>query len=158
MPHCWKSHVAAHIVIALKNLNAFPYIEWWRCSNNTLGRQHSWTILLNKNWFQIDKNKIIDNQNVYLGYQYYNVLFAFMNLAIKIIFGNWKHFYLWHSLFLWLLLYLGTMYIWAVPWDFQQCDILTSVDSDEPVQPPFKLGNYKWCSVSSLTLIEYSRD
>ena len=23
--------------------------------------------------------------------------------------------------------------------DFQQCNILTSVDSDEPVQPPFKV-------------------
>ena len=32
---------------------------------------------------------------------------------------------------------------------FQQCGILTSVDSDEPVQPPFKLRNSKWCSVSS---------
>ena len=39
--------------------------------------------------------------------------------------------------------------------DFQQCGILTSVDSDESVQP-FKLRNSKWCSVSSLTLIEYS--
>ena len=39
--------------------------------------------------------------------------------------------------------------------DFQQFDILTSVDSDEPLQPPFKLRNCKWCSVSSLTLIEY---
>ena len=38
---------------------------------------------------------------------------------------------------------------------FQQCGILTSVDSDEPVQPPFKLRNFKWCSISSLTLIEY---
>ena len=36
--------------------------------------------------------------------------------------------------------------------------ILTSVDLDEPVQPPFKLRNSKWCSVSSLTLIEYSSD
>ena len=27
--------------------------------------------------------------------------------------------------------------IWAVTCDFQQCGILTSVDSDEPVQPPF---------------------
>ena len=27
--------------------------------------------------------------------------------------------------------------------DFQQCDILTSVDSEEPVQPPFKLRNSK---------------
>ena len=36
--------------------------------------------------------------------------------------------------------------------------ILTSVDSDEPLQPPFKLRNSKWCSVSSLTLIEYSSD
>ena len=25
--------------------------------------------------------------------------------------------------------------------DFQQCGILTSVDSDEPVKPPFKLRN-----------------
>ena len=33
---------------------------------------------------------------------------------------------------------------------------LTSVDSDEPVQPPVKLLNSKWCSVSSLTIIEYS--
>ena len=40
--------------------------------------------------------------------------------------------------------------------DFQQFDILTSVDSDEPLQPPFKLRNSKWCSVSSLTIIEYS--
>ena len=35
---------------------------------------------------------------------------------------------------------------------------LTSVDSDEPLQPPFKLRNSRWCSVSSLTIIEYSRD
>ena len=27
--------------------------------------------------------------------------------------------------------------------DFQQCGILTSVDSAEPVQPPFKLRNFK---------------
>ena len=33
--------------------------------------------------------------------------------------------------------------------DFQRCGILTSVDSDEPVQPPFRLRNLKWCSVSS---------
>ena len=38
--------------------------------------------------------------------------------------------------------------------DFQQCGTLTSVDSDEPVQPSFKLRNSKWCFVSSLTLIE----
>ena len=48
--------------------------------------------------------------------------------------------------------------LWAVTGDFQQCDILTSVDSDEPVQPPFTLGNSKLCSVSSLTLIKYSSD
>ena len=28
--------------------------------------------------------------------------------------------------------------------DFQQCDIFTSVDSDELSQPPYKLRNYKW--------------
>ena len=31
----------------------------------------------------------------------------------------------------------------------------TSVDSDEPL---FKLRNSKWCSVSSLTVIEYTSD
>ena len=31
----------------------------------------------------------------------------------------------------------------AATCDFQQCDILTSVDSDEPVHPPFKLRNSK---------------
>ena len=47
---------------------------------------------------------------------------------------------------------------WAVAWDFQQGGILTCVDSDEPLQPPVKLRNSKWCSVSSLTIIEYSID
>ena len=33
-----------------------------------------------------------------------------------------------------------------------QCGILIiCVDSDEPLQPPLKLRNSKWCSVSSLT-------
>ena len=40
--------------------------------------------------------------------------------------------------------------------DFQQCGILTWIDSDEPVQPPFKLFNSR--SVSSLPRIEYSSD
>ena len=45
------------------------------------------------------------------------------------------------------------------PWrDFQQCGILPSEDSDGSVQILFKLRNSKWCSVSSLTLIEYSSD
>ena len=46
----------------------------------------------------------------------------------------------------------------AVTCDFQQCGILTSVDTDEPVQPPVKLRNSKRCLVSSLTVIEYSSD
>ena len=33
---------------------------------------------------------------------------------------------------------------WAATWDFQQCGILTSVDSEEPVKPHFKLTNSKW--------------
>ena len=41
---------------------------------------------------------------------------------------------------------------------FQQLDILTSVDSNQPVQPPVKLRNSKQCSVSSSTVIEYSSD
>ena len=42
--------------------------------------------------------------------------------------------------------------------DFQKCGILTSVDSDEPVLPPFRLSNLKWCSGSSLTHIGHSSD
>ena len=48
--------------------------------------------------------------------------------------------------------------VWAVTWDFQQCYILTWMDSNEPVQPPFKLRDSKWCSVSSSIFIEYSSD
>ena len=42
--------------------------------------------------------------------------------------------------------------------DFQQCGILTSVYSDEPVQPPVKLRNFKFCLASNLTILEYSSD
>ena len=37
----------------------------------------------------------------------------------------------------------------AVACDFQQCGILTCVDSDEPVQSPLKLRHSKCCLVSS---------
>ena len=37
-----------------------------------------------------------------------------------------------------------TKHIWVVTCDFQQCGVLTSEDSDEPVQIPFKLRNSKW--------------
>ena len=54
--------------------------------------------------------------------------------------------------------YAVSIHNWAVTCYFQQCGILTSADSGEPVQPSFKLRNSKWCSVSSLTLLEYSSD
>ena len=46
------------------------------------------------------------------------------------------------------------------PWHVisNKCGILTSGDSDEPVQPPFKLRNSRWCLVNSLALKEYSSD
>ena len=47
---------------------------------------------------------------------------------------------------------------WATTCDFQQCGILSSVDSDEYVQPPFEFRNSKCCSVSSLTVIVFSSD
>ena len=49
-------------------------------------------------------------------------------------------------------------YTLATTRDFQQCGILTSEISDEPVQPPFKLRNSKRCSVGILTRLEYSSD
>ena len=47
---------------------------------------------------------------------------------------------------------------WIATCDLQQCDMLTRVDTDEPVQSSFKLRNSKWCSVSSLTFIDYSSE
>ena len=38
-----------------------------------------------------------------------------------------------------LILFFLSIISCAVACDFQQCGILTCVDSDEPVQPPFKL-------------------
>ena len=36
--------------------------------------------------------------------------------------------------------------------------IVTSVDLDEPVQPPFKLRHFKCGSVCSVTVIDYGSD
>ena len=64
-------------------------------------------------------------------------------------------------------------YIGLVTWkpDFVACEqhmsldmrfptmwLLTSVDSNKPVQLPFKLRNSKWCLVSSLMVMEYLID
>ena len=46
--------------------------------------------------------------------------------------------------------------IWAATCDFQQCGMLTWINSDQPVEAPVKLRSSKCCSVSSLTVIEYS--
>ena len=48
--------------------------------------------------------------------------------------------------------------MWIATCDFKQCGILTWIDTDEPVQPTFKLRNSKWYSVSSLIFIEHSSD
>ena len=53
---------------------------------------------------------------------------------------------------------LSFINFWATTFDVQQWCILTSLDSDEPVQPPFKHRNSKWCLVSSLTAKEYLSD
>ena len=39
---------------------------------------------------------------------------------------------------------------YIINWAATQCGILMSVDSDEPVQPPYKLTNSKWCSVNDV--------
>ena len=48
---------------------------------------------------------------------------------------------------------VGRFFIWALTCAFQQWGNLTRVASNEPVQPPFKFRNSKWCSVSSITVI-----
>ena len=45
---------------------------------------------------------------------------------------------------------------WAATRDFQQCGILRSVDTDEPVQPSVKLRNFKWYLVGGSAVMEYS--
>ena len=40
-----------------------------------------------------------------------------------------------------LIIKVKMKHILAVTCDFQKCGILTCIDSDEPVQPPFKLRN-----------------
>ena len=45
----------------------------------------------------------------------------------------------WTSTIQWLMCFIQANNNVAATFDFQQCGILTSVDSDEPVQPPFKL-------------------
>ena len=47
------------------------------------------------------------------------------------------------QMFTWPSLYIVAKSGFEPRRDFQQCGILTSVDSDEPVQPPFKLRNSK---------------
>ena len=64
----------------------------------------------------------------------------------------------WRMCIHWHIMYLFHFNKCAATCDFQQCGILTSVHSDEPVQLPFKLRNLTWCSVSSLTVIKYSSD
>ena len=43
----------------------------------------------------------------------------------------------------------------AVTLDFKRCCIFTSEDSDESVQPPFKLRNSKCCLGSSFKLVSH---
>ena len=62
--------------------------------------------------------------------------------------------YFWHAL---IILYKRVFKVCKLVNEPQR-GILTSVDSYEPVQPSFKLRNSKCCSVSSLTVIEYSSD
>ena len=54
-----------------------------------------------------------------------------------------------------LILFFLSIISCAVACDFQQCGILTCVDSDEPVQPPFKL-RYKCSQNALLAVAKYS--
>ena len=63
---------------------------------------------------------------------------------------------LWWSIVPYVTIYMFVAeHIWASACDFQQCGILTCVDTDKPVQHPV---NSKWCLVRSLTVQEYSSD
>ena len=63
---------------------------------------------------------------------------------------RWKYMVLFYKLFPLYILLTGLSCDkdwktkWATTCDFQQCDMLTSVDPDEPVQLPFKLRHSKW--------------
>ena len=96
-----------------------------------------------------------------VGWKSFSLLLKFLELLFQVLFFSEKECYL-DKWLRWVLLCFSQqffrqniIFIWAVTCDFQQCGILTCVDSDKPVQPPFKLRNSKWCSVSSFTVIEY---
>ena len=55
--------------------------------------------------------------------------------------------------------FLANLYVIHIINNMSQCIRLPTMwHFEEPLQPPFKLRNSKWCSVSSLTIIEYSSD
>ena len=72
-----------------------------------------------------------------------------------ILSNSFHEFCRWHGNIWQFVLYVAELSIhnWAATCDFQQCGILTSLDLDRPVQPPFKLRNSKVWSVSSLTAV-----
>ena len=73
--------------------------------------------------------------------------------AITVFLGRWADIF-----FFIVFIHHHQKHIWAATCDFRQCGILTWIDLDESVQPPFKLRNSIRCSVSSLIhiIIEYS--
>ena len=90
MPHCWKSHVVAHMICPSDDKLVLHFKPWY-------SRMSPLSLLL---------------------------LLRNFNFNCPIIYHNLGH-------------------IGATTCDFQQCGILTSVDLDEPVQPPFRLRNSK---------------
>ena len=78
--------------------------------------------------------------------KFQNIMCWPINFYLKTNFTNWI-----------LAVSLARKYIWASTCEFQQCGILTNVDSNESVQPPFKLRNSKCCSVTSLTSLRISK-
>ena len=125
-----------------------PYCLQYRVSKN-VSNQKSRRF---KSW--VAKKKVKSDQVVFYNSDFDHLIEAVWVPHHMFCLRTKKNFFISHS----YLEVCSKKIIGASACDFQQFDILTSVDSDEPLQPPFKLRNSKWRSVSSLTIIEYSSD
>ena len=127
-----------------------PYVEPRRLNTSP----STWTRLLWGKWTLKEPNTLVLNWNrqdlyirngIHMGSRWNKIILQAILMAPGHLNGS-SYWIPWEFV------------MWAATCDFQQCGILTSADYYEPVKSPFKLGNSKWCSVSSITLIENSSD
>ena len=124
MPHCWKSHYTVHL-----SLRGLFWLFWVAVLHRFYCTSVCEKYYIHVRWWVEEAFQF-----------FYNVFFSVINLFYRGPFGSSLERQLNQSP---TVSQGARNIIWAVTRDFQKCGILTSVDSNEPVQPPFKLRNCK---------------